>query len=193
MTKVYPHTFSGRKASQSEYELSCLINFLKEKNIKRYLEIGAREGDTFHEIVTHIKPDYALAVDLPGGLWGKNSTKDSLIKSVIDLRNKGYNTEYLLGDSSDTNVVSHIKDIGKFDAIFIDGDHTLKGVTRDWENYRDMGDIIIFHDIVGYDQIEKANNNKVEVPILWNEIKQGRSFLEFIDDESKMGIGVILQ
>lgn len=189
----YPHTFSGRRASQSKYELTCLINLLKEKNIKRYLEIGAREGDTFHEIVAHIKPDYALAVDLPGGLWGKASTKENLVKSVSDLKSKGFNTEYLFGDSGSEEVVSHIQNMQKFDALFIDGDHTLEGVTRDWENYRTMADMIIFHDIVGYNEKEKVKNNKVEVPILWEILKTNYNHVEFIDQDSNMGIGVIFQ
>lgn len=192
--KKYPHTFSGREASQSKFELESFIQFLREKKIKRYLEIGAREGDTFHEIVTHVETiEYALAVDLPGGLWGKETTKNKLSVAIKDLQQKGYNAEYLFGNSQDEKIVSNITSMGEFDAILIDGDHTLDGVTKDWNNYCGISKIVAFHDIVGHDQFEKVKQNLVEVPILWNELKEKYDHLEFIDKDSKMGIGVILQ
>lgn len=189
----YPYTFSGRRASQSQYELSSLIDLLRKYNVKRYLEIGAREGDTFHEIVTLVKTDYALAVDLPGGLWGKSSTKNNLSIAISDLKSRKYNVEAILGDSSSQEIVSRIQKMEKFDAIFIDGDHTLEGVTRDWENYKDMANIIIFHDIVGHNEAEKVSNMKVEVPILWERLKKEYQHLEIVEDGSNMGIGVIFK
>lgn len=189
--KIYPHTFSGRRASQSEYELKSLIEFLKNNSVKRYLEIGARDGDTFHEIVSSINPDYALAVDLVGGLWGKITTEKKLINAIHDLKKKSYNVELLLGDSQSEEVIQYISNIEKFDAVFIDADHTLEGVTKDWNNYKQVADIVIFHDIIGSGQKENVFGNIVEVPILWENLKKEYDHIEFIDEDSKMGIGVI--
>lgn len=54
----YPQllTFSGRKASQNSYELTCFVDFLVKHGVKRYLEIGARHGDTFHHYLAHVIP-----------------------------------------------------------------------------------------------------------------------------------------
>lgn len=189
----YPHTFSGRRASQSKFELESFISLLKEKHVKRYLEIGARHGDTFHEVMVNLpQGSYGLALDLPGGLWGKYKTEKQLISAIDDLNKNDINVSYLLGNSTDKKIIDKIQSLGPFDAILIDGDHTYHGVKKDWDNYKDLAPIIAFHDIVGIGQSEKVSGHKVEVPILWNEIKNENS-LEFIDNDSPMGIGVYIR
>lgn len=186
-------TFSGRKASQNEFEIMSLIQLLKEKGVKRYLEIGARHGDTFHLIMSELGQDaFGIALDFPGALWGKATSVHSLREAVKDLNSKNIESLMLLGDSRDREIINQITSSGKFDAIFIDGDHTLTGVTHDWNNYKDLSDIIIFHDIVGIGQFEKVHKNPVEVPILWERIKsEGKGeIFELVDNDSKMGIGV---
>lgn len=191
--KHYPKTFSGRRASQSEYELSSFINLLKDRGVKTYCEIGAREGDTFHEVVKSLDTEYALAVDLPGGLWGKITTQHALKDAIKDLNDNGSHSDVIFGDSQAHEIIEKIHAKGPFDAILIDGDHTIEGVTKDWENYKDLSNIIAFHDIVGTGQAERVSGNKVEVPILWGQLKKEYEHIEFIDKESTMGIGVILK
>lgn len=189
--KNYPHTFSGRAASQNEFELKSFINYLVENNVERYLEVGARHGDTFHEVMNHLpKGSYGLAMDLPGGLWGTTKSKEPLAKAVDDLNKNGYRCQYLYANSQSNETSYIVSKMPMFDAIFIDGDHTLKGVTQDWNNYKDRAHIIAFHDIVGIGQAEKVSKNPVEVPILWEEIRKRYKTIEFIDEGSKMGIGI---
>lgn len=188
-----PHTFSGRRASQSQYELSSFINLLNEKGVKRYLEIGARDGDTFYDVMASLpKGSYGLALDLPGGLWGKSTTSENLKKAVMELRRKGYDAHYIFGDSQSKEVIEQVKEEAPFDAALIDGDHTLFGVTKDWNNYKSMASIIAFHDIVGQGQRERVTRKEVEVPILWEKIKKDHVHFEFIEKDSKMGIGCLL-
>lgn len=61
-------TFSGRKPSQNAHELGAFVNFLRAQGVKRYGEIGARDGDTFHHILTALPDCQGVAMDLPGGL-----------------------------------------------------------------------------------------------------------------------------
>lgn len=184
-------TFSTRRASQNAFELTSFVKYLNENGVKRYLEIGARHGDTFHHVMNALpKGSYGLAVDLPGGLWGTSKSANQLQIAMFDLKNKGYDAHMLLGNSTEKDVIEQIREHGPFDAVFIDGDHTLSGVTKDWEAYRDMAPIVAFHDIVGTGQKEKVSDNPVEVPLLWETIKKDYECIEFIDHHSNMGIGV---
>lgn len=186
----YPHTFSGRAASQTEFELTSLIDLLKYRGVRRYLEIGAREGDTFHEIMMSLpKGSFGLAVDLPGALWGKITTGNKLKTAIHDLRERGYDAHYLFGDSKSLEVIERVREFAPYDAVLIDGDHTYEGVKADWDNYSVMADLIAFHDIVGTGQYEKQHRNPVEVPRLWAELKGVKK--EFVSVGSRMGIGVI--
>jgi hypothetical protein len=187
-------TFSGRRASQDEGELTAFIQMLRDRGVTRYAEIGAREGDTFWEVMRALPPkSFGLAVDLPGGLWGKSTTGAQLRKAVIDLQDRGYVTDILLGNSTDPSVQYEIASIGPYDAILIDGDHTYEGVKADWEAYRDLAPIIAFHDIVGEGQFERVTRRGVEVPRLWAEIKAcGANVVEFVSPGSAMGIGVVI-
>lgn len=188
----YPRTFSGRIASQMAGEFGSFIKLLQTRGVESYLEIGAREGDAFHEILTHLpRGSRGVAVDLPGGNWGKTSTENKLKRAVNDLVRRGYRASFYFGDSTSDAVRSVAKLRGPYDAILIDGDHTYAGASKDWRIYGDWAPIVAFHDIVGFDQADKVHGLPVEVPRLWNEIKEGRDYVEYIDEGSKMGIGVI--
>lgn len=187
------HTFSGRRASQEEGELRSLIALLRERGVTRYLEIGARHGDTFHEVMRSLpEGSTGVAVDLPGGLWGKSSSRQSLKSAVADLKRRGYNASVLFGDSQTDATRRLIVGRGPFDAILIDGDHTLAGVTADWRLYGGMAPLVAFHDIVGTGQRENVEGREVEVPILWEQLRQTHQTVEFVSPGSLMGIGVVL-
>ena len=185
-------TFSGRKASQNKYELEAFRDFLKAKNVTKYMEIGARHGDSFHFLMSALPVgSIGVAVDLPGALWGNLSSRDALRDAVNDLNAKGYFCQYVFLDSQKPETRKQVMDIAQFDAILIDGDHTLAGVLKDWNNYKDLAKYVAFHDIVGTGQYEKVFKNPVEVPLLWEELKKDYETIEFIDTHSKMGIGVV--
>lgn len=187
-------TFSGRNASQNEYELRSFIALLQERGVRSYLEVGARHGDTFHEVMTSLPVgSRGVAVDLPGGLWGKESSVHSLRAAADDLNLRGYEAEMVLGDSQTEEMRDLIQSKGPFDAVLLDGDHTYGGVSRDWSLYGNMAPLIAFHDITGEGQREKVHGNPVEVPRLWSELNaMGLETVEFIAPGSRMGIGVVL-
>ncbi len=187
-------TFSGRRASQDEGELTAFCEYLRAAGVKHYAEIGSREGDTFHHVISALGPKSSgIAVDLPGGLWGKSTTGAQLCNAINDLQKKGHAVTEVLGDSKDSLVLQAVRAGGPYDAILIDGDHTYEGVKADWEAYRDLAPIIAFHDIVGEGQFERVTRRGVEVPRLWAEIKaSGANVVEFVSPGSAMGIGVCI-
>lgn len=186
-------TRSGRNASQNEAELTGFIGLLQREGVTRYCELGARHGDTVWTIATSLPIGATVvAVDLPGGLWGTRKSQKSLVECIAELKGLGYKASVIFGDSQTDATRRLVKGRGPYDAILIDGDHTLAGVTRDWELYRKLAPLIAFHDIVGEGQAEKVYNNPVEVPILWESIKRtSQKVEEFIAPGSGMGIGVV--
>ena len=184
-------TFSGRRASQNEKELTDFIELLKGRKVTSYLEIGARHGDTFHQVMCGLPlGSYGVAVDLPGALWGKASSVTSLQAAAADLRERGYKINVIIGDSTAPKIVERVLQNAPFDAVLIDGDHTYKGVKKDWENYSGAAKLVALHDIVGEGQKEKVHNHPVQVPRFWSEIRRKHKTVEFVDSGSLMGIGV---
>lgn len=185
-----PATFSGRQASQVSFEIDSLIAAFKEADVKSYLEIGARHGDTFHQVMLSLpKGSFGLAVDLPGGAWGKESSRHALFKAVTDLRRRGYDARYHFGDSTNPAIIEAVQGLGPYDAALIDGDHRYRGVKADWLAYGPMARIVAFHDIAGEGQAWR--DLQVQVPKLWNEIKGDHRHAEYIAEGSAMGIGVL--
>lgn len=171
-------------------ELAALVQLLRDQKVCSYLEVGARYGDTFYDVVRHLpKNARAVAVDLPASLWGSEGTEPYLRDAVGALRAEGWGDVHLiLGDSRSPEVIEQVRALGPFDAALLDGDHTYDGVRHDWETYGPLADLVAFHDIVGEGQRHDADHY-VEVPRLWREIRHERCS-EFVAPHSAMGIGV---
>ncbi len=76
----------------------------------------------------------------------------------------------------------------KVDFLFIDGDHTERGVARDYQDYREFvrpGGIIAFHDI-----IENQPLPGNQVYHFWKQVKASQNVEEFIDDPRQCGFGI---
>lgn len=190
------------KIGQKEKEFTALINKVKENNCETYLEIGARHGGAFFEMVTKAFPkgSTVIAVDLPGGTWGTASSAESLKKCVAYLNDLGYNAHIILGDSTSQEVQDKINKIlpEGIDFTFIDGDHRYPGVKLDYETYLPVTKkLVAFHDIDGEGVRQKSDPSLlVEVPKLWKELKElHKVCYEFVDSEDQphrpMGIGAI--
>jgi len=186
-------TRSGRDASQNPVELTGFIELLQRENVRNYLEIGARHGDTFFDVMRSLPAgSRGIAVDLPGGNWGSVRSSPFLQATCASLRvDHGYDVHMMLGDSQLPSMAEIVATFGPFDAALIDGDHLYDGVKRDWLLYRDMVRIVAFHDIAGDGQLQRHSRLPVEVPQLWREIRNDYRHQEFIAPGSKMGIGVL--
>lgn len=186
-------TFSGRRASQMDEELAGFLALLREEGVKSYGEIGAREGDTFHRVMMALGPGTrGVALDLPGGLWGSATTRPGLERVVDDLVQRDRKASCLFGSSRTLATQRVFVARGPYDAILIDGDHTLTGVTSDWEFCRGLARIVALHDIVGTGEIDKPSKTPVDVPLLWSAIERsGLRTRSFVAPGSKMGIGVV--
>ena len=186
-----PIGFSGRVLSQREDEMQEFLSILRRNYVRSYLEIGAREGDMFHEVMTNLpRGARGIAVDLPGALWGKKQSRELLDKAIADLIERGYNVRAIYGSSHDEAVIREVSGEAPFDAVFIDADHTYAAVLRDWLDYGSLGKIVAFHDIDGFGEQTKAGE-PVQVPELWSDLERRFRSQKIVGKVRGMGIGVL--
>lgn len=188
-------TKRDKPGSQVLWEIQQLAQLLRDHGVRRYLEIGARHGDSFDYLMRHLAPGaHGTAVDLPGGKWGKDGTERHLFKRVTELERDGYRCRVILGDSTAQSTVDLVRRGAPYDAVLIDGDHRYAGVLMDWHNYGPLARIVAFHDVVGEGQGFDHAPTGVEVPRLWRELcQQFPGAQQFVAQGSRMGIGVIVR
>ncbi len=182
------------RTCQVKYEITKLLEILKELKPKTILEIGTAGGGTFFLFTKIAHPEANLiSIDLPGGPFGGGYTKWKvpLYQSFAKRRQK---IDLLRADSHNQKTLELAKivlDGRMVDFLFIDGDHTYEGVKRDFNMYLGLvkeGGIIALHDIV-----EISPKHECEVSKFWNEIKNEYDSVEIIKDVNQnwAGIGVI--
>lgn len=181
---------------QSKWELAQLLNWIKQRPAPAsVLEIGTARGGTLFCWCALAAPDATIiSLDLPGGIHGGGYPpwKLNLYRRFAGDKQK---IHLLRGDSHNQAMLEEVKKIlppGGLDFLFIDGDHTLPGVRSDYEMYSPLvkpGGAIIFHDIAVH-----RPEFDCHVDELWNQIKQGRKYWEFVEEppQGMYGIGVIL-
>jgi predicted O-methyltransferase YrrM len=178
---------------QDEAEIEALARLFSAEGVRSYLEIGSKFGGSFQKLTCALeKGARAVAVDLPNGnkSWAKSSA--ALTRTLVELSESGYDTGVIWGDSQSPETVEHVRSLAPFDAVFIDADHRLPGVTKDWTNYGPMGRIVAFHDIA-WRRAPEWVGTRIDVPEFWNEIKHGYRHQEFkfCPTGKNNGIGIL--
>ncbi len=178
---------------QNKQEIDAFASLLVRENVRSYLEIGSKFGGSFWRIVNRLPAgSKAVSVDLPQGDTSFKQTKSHLEECVSALKKKGYDTHLVLGDSTHPDVIDQVYKLAPFDAVFIDANHTLPYIKKDWENYSKIAKIVAMHDIGFYRQGGLPPHKKpIEVPIFWKEIKKTYKHSEIRSDPHDNGIGVI--
>jgi hypothetical protein len=131
----------------SDASLHATLRFLAE-DVRDYLEIGCREGDSLREVVLHAPALKRVVIcDLWGSDYGGTGRggHEHIDKLLDDL---GYTGErvFLDGDSRET-VPTMLR---MFDLVLVDGDHSDEGARADLTNAWPLvvsGGTLLFHDV----------------------------------------------
>lgn len=179
--------------AQVSAEIDALRDLLKREGVRSYLEIGSKFGGSLWRVGRSLPPGSRIvSVDLPNGTKAWKESSESLSACIAALGAMGHDARVIWGNSMDTSIIAQVAALGPFDAIMIDADHRLPGVTADWNNYGPMGGIIAFHDIA-WKRAPDFDRTPINVPEFWDSIKGGYRHEEFKFCKSgkNNGIGVL--
>jgi len=179
-------------SGQIRYEIYELTKVIKESKPKVVIEIGTDLGETLF-LWGKICDGTVISIDLPNGLFGTGKYTDERMPLY---RTFGKDIQLIRDDSHLDATLQQVKEIlngREVDFLFIDGDHSYEGVTKDFLMYFPLvkkGGIIAFHDIV-----QPKPNSLVGVYKVWDEIKESSNFKleEIIENEVQgwAGIGLM--
>jgi predicted O-methyltransferase YrrM len=179
-----------RGAVQKVSELSPLIRILKRRKLRIIVEIGTQKGGTLYAWCRIAEPDALIvSIDLPGGPFGGGyALKD--MKRFRMYKKKKQKLYFLRKNShkksTKDELIRKLKG-RKIDFLFIDGDHTYRGVKKDWTLYAPLmkkDGLVVFHDILFHPKIPQC-----KVDRLWKEIKPQFHYKEFTEPHDDRGWG----
>lgn len=179
---------------QVEEEIDWLADIVRREGCRSFLEIGSKYGESLRRIAAVMPPGSKIvSVDLPMGTREWARSRESLGGIIDGLRKDGYDAQVIWGDSTAQSVIEQVRKRAPFDFVFIDANHTLPYVTKDWETYGPMGRVVAFHDIA-WRRAPEWSGTRIDVPQFWEQIKAGGYRTEEIKacpTGKNNGIGVV--
>ncbi len=175
---------------QHRAEIVAFLSRLAAERPRHVCEIGTADGGT-NCLLVHALPtvDFMLGIDL----FVKGETR---LRHFASARQE---LHYVEGSSYSPATVERAQAVlrgRQLDVLFIDGDHSYRGVRADFQSYRHFvreGGLIAFHDIC---QDFKTRFGRQtgrwagDVPRLWDRLKQLYPHEEFIEDPEQDGLGI---
>jgi predicted O-methyltransferase YrrM len=163
---------------QTPAQLAAFLVDVRDKGIRRYLDIGTFNGWTVTVIVCYLKRFGLEVAHTYDNEW---LCGDEVQQMWVDY---GLPIEYFVGQLYEARPYF----LRFYDMVWIDGLRTYRHAIADYYNLREKTRIMVVHDIV-----DRVN---YDIPTLWREIKQivsnNATVREFVSHPSglrTMGIG----
>lgn len=193
LTLAYSFDYAAIRINpvQVHSEISAFLEMLAARAPRVILEVGTANGGSLFLLTRIAAPDaYLVSIDLPGGEFGGGypAYKSALYRAFA---RPGQTIVLHRADSHDPATVESIATLlgGRaVDLLFIDGDHSYRGVKLDFDMYSPLvraGGIIAFHDIV-----TGLESNVGGVPRFWQELKATSEAGEIVADWKQGGYGI---
>jgi len=139
---------------QQADELIAFLTWLDAQQIalNTVIEIGAHDGGSA-AVFCSLATSRVVSLDLPDGIGGGIPIAAVRMRDV-KLRAQFPNYISIVGDSHDYDSLLRVQEAladTPADLLFIDGDHSYRGVSSDYQMYAPLvreGGVIAFHDIV---------------------------------------------
>jgi len=180
-------------ATQKESEITGLLTIIQEMKPKRVCEIGAYHGGTLALFCTVVSPNAnILSLDI--------NYSPKQIRAFPYFSNHHQKIVCIGGNSQASSTLTQFNQWlngEQLDLLFIDGDHSFTGVSKDFELYSPYvrpGGCIVFHDIIEDFKTRHGIETKAftgGVPQFWSQIKEShKTTQELIDDPEQDGFGI---
>ncbi|MCF8199343.1 MAG: class I SAM-dependent methyltransferase [Sulfuritalea sp.] len=176
--------FMAVSSMQIPFEITQLAKVVYDLKPKISLEIGTAHGGTCF-IWSQLTSEEVIACDI------NDMSHQKSLYEKFPPASSACKVRLYSGDSHEPGFNSGIQRAlngRQVDFLFIDGDHTVEGVTADYEEYREFvrpGGVIAFHDIVDRQSI--ASN---QVGQFWQRLKKVADVEEFVENQFQTGYGI---
>jgi predicted O-methyltransferase YrrM len=150
-------------------ELDVICHLVRQANARSFLEIGTNTGRTSLAVLRNAPSvQTAWGIDVPPGYVFTNKVQAKEVPpqpGIVGLQDRRYRCLTLRYGTLDLMP----DEMPKFDAIFVDGDHSEKAVRNDYakakQMLRDGKGVIIFHDDHGKDTVDVSRT----LDAIWRE------------------------
>lgn len=192
MTRYYHDPQAPVQPDQYADEFEALLALYRRNAPQRVLEIGIRQGGTLYQWLRHAPAgSVVVGMDQPGLRWGEAGSwqPDEWQTWAAAV---GRELHLIMGNSHDPAVFAQAEQLGPYEFIYIDADHTYAGVAADFLAYRTLcrpGGVLVLHDIW-----PNRTDQGIQVPDYWQAITAAGLRCESItstDHQDGRGLGVV--
>ena len=181
---------TGKRLMQRPPEPAVCYDVVQSLGAQVFLEIGSAYGGSLYVYAGACSKD-ALLISVDQGQFS-----ESLMKVIEKLQGEGYTPTWIEGNSHKATTLERVKSLlnnQPVDFLHLDGDHTAKGVLKDWNMYWPLvrkGGIAAVHDI-------HFAHRSTRVCDAWPTIReQGAAWCEIVgpfwrETNLRVGIGLV--
>jgi predicted O-methyltransferase YrrM len=176
------------KPLQIHSEIVALLGIVRQLRPRRLLEIGTASGGTLF-LFAAVVPTGGRLVSVDSEPFRYHPCNSTRLRFYRRFARRNQTIRVLTANTHDIATVAKVKQElgGQVDFLFIDGDHSYEGVSRDAELYLPLlrpGGIAAFHDICP-DPVQATG-----VADWWRGFSRSHAVEEIIEDRNQVGYGI---